>query len=67
MESILVGDINYDLLPDNKRHQANRFLDIINLFLLKQLITEPTRITENLSTLLDLFLTNEVEKSIVQV
>ena len=34
---------------------------MLNLFQLKQMITEPTRITENSETLIDLFITSEAE------
>ena len=60
-EMILVGDLNCDLLPNIRLHHTNRFLDIVNLFQLTQIITEPTRVTANTETLIDLFLTNKPE------
>lgn len=59
---ILVGDLNCDLLSKDKTCHTNRLLDIQELFQLKQLITEPTRVTVNTGTLLDLFMTNTPEK-----
>ena len=52
-ETILVGDFNCDLLPDNKTSFTIRLVDIINLFQLTQVIEEPTRITSDTQTLLD--------------
>ena len=60
-ELILIGDLNCDLLADVKLHHTNRFLDIENLFQLTQIILEPTRVTANTQTLLDLLLTNKPE------
>ena len=36
--------------------------DLIELFQIEQLITEPTRVTENTETLIDWFMTNAPEK-----
>ena len=63
-EFILVGDFNCDLLAINKSTLTNRFLDILNLFQLNQVIEEPTRITSYTQTLLDLFITNKPENII---
>ena len=46
---ILVGDINEDQLND----QNSKFRDIIHLNNMTNLITEPTRVTDTTSTLLD--------------
>ncbi len=62
-----MGDFNCDLLillPDNKTSFTNRLVDIINLFQLTQVIEEPTRITSDTQTLLDLFITNKPENII---
>ena len=63
-EFILVGDFNCDLLAINKSTLTNRFLDILNLFQLNQVIEDPTRITSHTQTLLDLFITNKPENII---
>ena len=59
-----MGDFNCDLLPDDKTSFTNRLVDIINLFQLTQVIEEPTRITSDTQTLLDLFITNKPENII---
>jgi proteasome assembly chaperone (PAC2) family protein len=52
-EIILVGDFNCNILAVNRLTITNRLLDIANLFQLKQIITEATRIMEETQTLLD--------------
>ena len=57
-EIILMGDLNCDLkkpLPDN---HTGKLLSLCSLYKLTQVISEPTRITESTSTLVDLILTN---------
>ena len=44
-----MGDFNVDL----KAHTNNKWLNLINLFDLTQLVTEPTRVTETTNTLID--------------
>ena len=44
-----MGDFNIDL----KAHTNNKWLNLINLFDLTQLVTEPTRVTETTDTLID--------------
>ena len=58
-EMILLGDVNVNyLIPgDNKD-----FKTILNLHGLKQIITKPTRITEQTKTLIDIIATNCAEK-----
>ena len=63
-EFILVGDFNCDLLASDRLNDANRHLEMANLFQLKQLITEPTRVAALMQTLLDLFFTNKPENTI---
>ena len=49
LEFLLMGDFNIDL----KAHTNNKWLNLINLFDLTQLVTEPTRVTETTDTLID--------------
>lgn len=49
LEFIIMGDFNIDL----KACSNNKWLNLINLFDLSQLVTQPTRITETSETLID--------------
>ena len=51
-DTIITGDFNYNMLSS----ENNKIKKMINQYNLKQLITEPTHLTENSSTLIDLFL-----------
>ncbi len=44
-ETLVLGDMNIDLLPRQKKGLAKRIMDMCDLFQFKQLITEATRIT----------------------
>ena len=46
---VMVGDLNCDFLAKNKTSNTNRSNDMLELFQIKQVITEP-RITENTET-----------------
>ena len=52
-----MGDINCDLLSDNNAN-VNALLNVSDVYGLKQLITEPTRVTPSSSSLIDLIFTN---------
>ena len=54
--------MNCDLLPEVKSSHTIRFLDVANLYQLKQLIKRPTRIINTTETLLDVVLTNKQER-----
>ena len=56
-ESIILGDMNYDLLPTEISSQALELKFITRLYQYEQLIKEPTRVTENSQTLIDHFCT----------
>ena len=58
-EIILFGDFNFDYMVPNSA--TKNFKSVTNLYQLKQLITKPTRITEDSRTLIDLFLTSRSE------
>ena len=50
---IVSGDINIDLLKSDSHQKTKQFLNEVLSFGLLPLITTPTRITENTSTLID--------------
>lgn len=55
---ILTGDLNINLL--NKDSAESKFLyDILETFNLHQIIVDPTRVTENSESLIDLVITND--------
>ncbi len=47
----ILGDFNYDLKNISKK--GKQYTDILGSFLLDQLITTPTRVTETTATILD--------------
>ena len=61
-EFFLLGDINVDLMVDTKSANAGKLKHIFDIYGLYQLITEPTRITINSRSLIDLCITNTPNK-----
>ena len=64
-EVYILGDLNINLINTQKSHIPNgikRYREFCSLHGLKQLITSPTRITENSSSLLDHVLTNSTDR-----
>ena len=59
IETTLLGDFNFNCMALNSA--TKNFKRLTNLYQLKQLITKPTRITEDSRTLIDLFLTSRPE------
>ena len=57
VEHYLMGDLNSDLLSENNTY-ANALLNVSDVYGLRRLITEPTRITPSSCSLLDLIFTN---------
>ena len=55
---VILGDMNYNYVFDETMSE-NPICLLDNMFLLKQLIDAPTRVTENSSSLIDIILTNE--------
>ena len=41
-EFVILEDFNYDLLNQSATHNSDKFLEILNLYQLHQLINEPT-------------------------
>ena len=60
-EVIILGDFNCDLLSSTTSNHTRKFLDLIEVFQFDQIITQPTRITQNSETLIDVALTNSPE------
>ena len=58
LEYYLLGDFNCDLASPTPDANTRHLLEISDLYGLKQLINEPTRITESSFTLIDLIYTN---------
>ena len=61
-EMYLLGDLNCDIATTNFTPNTSTLLNIFEIYGLSQLITEPTRITPNSRTLIDLCVTNEPDK-----
>ena len=57
-----MGDLNCNLLSEVVSNNSSHLLNIIDIYGLTQLITEPTRVTQYSSTLIDLCLTNSPDK-----
>ena len=57
-----MGDLNCILKSATLDHNSNLMTNIANLFNLRQLIDESTRITESSSTLIDVIFTNVPDK-----
>jgi len=62
LELYQLVDLNCNLLPDIDDNNSSYFLNIIDIYGLTQLITEPTRVTQYSRTLIDLCLTNSPDK-----
>lgn len=52
-EIVLIGDINCDLLADEPDCYTKRLMNVTSISNIKQLIREPTRITEDSETVID--------------
>ena len=57
-ELYILGDLNSDLWTTKQTRAKRLLMELCEIYQLKQLITEPTRITPNSSTLIDVILTN---------
>ena len=62
LELYLLGDLNCNLLSDTPSTNTSELLNIFTTYNLNQLITEPTRVTNNSQTLIDLCVTNTPDK-----
>ena len=57
-----MGDLNCNLLSEVVSNNSSHLLNIIDIYGLTQFVTEPTRVTQYSSTLIDLCLTNSPDK-----
>ena len=57
-----MGDLKCNLFSEVLSNNSSHLLRIIDIYGLSQLITEPTRVTQYLSTLIDLCLTNSRDR-----
>ena len=61
-ELIVTGDLNSDLSLSVLQSHSRRLMDVLELFQMKQLIADPTPITSNTASLLDIIATNRSNK-----
>ena len=61
-EFYLLGDLNCNLLSDTPNTNTSDLLNILAIYNMTQLITEPTRITNTTQSLIDLCITNTPDK-----
>ena len=62
IEINIIGDINCNVSANPPDHNTSRLLTICNTLQYQQLIKEPTRVTKDTSSTIDLFLTNDASK-----
>ena len=60
LDIIIMGDININC--DQQNYEGNAICNLCNLYNMKQLVEEPTRVTLNTKTLIDVILTSMPEK-----
>ena len=58
----LLGDLNCNMLDGSNNHNSSTLTNILDIYGLSQLISEPTRITPTSRTLIDLCITSSPEK-----
>ena len=61
---VIMGDINIDLNPNNNYASRSDYLHMLESNAFSNLITKPTRVTENSQTIIDHLLTNDNESLI---
>ena len=61
---VIMGDINIDLNPNNNYASRSEYLHMLEINAFSNLITKPTRVTENSQTIIDHLLTNDNESLI---
>jgi len=59
----LVGDFNVDLLKCNSNPRSSEFLELLFTYGLLQIVTKPTRCTDNSASLIDHIITNQCAPS----
>ena len=58
---ICIGNFNCDWFKQGTQSHVDKLKDVMELYQFEQQIKEPTRVTENTSTLIDLAFTNKAE------
>ena len=58
----ILGDLNCNILTNTINQPTKKLKEILETYQLSQLITEPTRVTANSSTLIDYYITSTPEK-----
>ena len=58
-EQIILGDLNCNYLSDRNNMHQSQLKQLSSIYQFQQLINEPTRITPNSRTLIDIILSNE--------
>ena len=61
VEVICISDFNCDWFKQGTQSHVDKLKDVMELYQFEQQIKEPTRVTENTSTLIDLAFTNKAE------
>ena len=61
-EIIFTGDLNCDFLSDVHQAHTHKLTELLNVHQLEQVITDPTRITCNSESLIDILATNKLDK-----
>ena len=62
IESSVIGDLNCNINANPVDNVTRHLIELCESYQYTQLIQEPTRITQNSSTLIDVFITNEPDK-----
>ena len=62
LELYLVGDFNINMLPGAADGNSSKLRSVCDIYGVKQLIKEPTRVTAQSQSLIDLCLTNTPDK-----
>ena len=67
IEYYLMGDLNCDMIATRYDNDTCKLMNITDVYGLQQLITEPTRVTQTSSTLIDVIYTNCSDKIVCSV
>ena len=59
---MFVGDLNCNLWESPKKGHTKRLVDILDVYQLKQIIQEPTRLTKDTKSLIHLTVTSDADK-----
>eukprot|EP00795_Rhopilema_esculentum_P004167 gene4167-20353_t len=62
---LIIGDLNSDLTPNGMNDKGRRLKTILNNYNLKNMIKDPTSVTETTKTVLDLVIVNDASKLVI--